>query len=49
MELKTWKNSDFVSECIKEIIDLHKTYEKFSIFNSKEAEKYLSENIKISA
>ncbi|MEJ2543113.1 MAG: hypothetical protein P8Y99_03515 [Calditrichaceae bacterium] len=48
MELKTWDDKDFVSDCIKEIIEVHKNYEKFSALNVKEAEKYIFENIKIS-
>ena len=49
IELKTWDDKEFVAECIQEIIEVHKNYEKFSVLNSKEAEEYLYKSIKISA
>ena len=44
-ELKTWKDKVFIAECEKEIIKVHKSYEKFSTLSHKEAAQYLAENL----
>ncbi|MEJ2053924.1 MAG: DNA alkylation repair protein [Calditrichaceae bacterium] len=46
-ELKTWDDRDFVADCKKEIINVHKNYEKFSFLNPSEVVKYLSENFQM--
>jgi hypothetical protein len=43
-ELKTWKDKAFIAACGKEIIEVHKSYERFSALSHQEAEEYLAEN-----
>lgn len=43
-ELKTWKNKEIVKDALKEILETHKAYEKFSIMSYHEAKSYLEEN-----
>ena len=44
-ELKSWKDKSIVAECEREILSVHTRYEKFSVLNLKEAEKYLEKNL----
>jgi hypothetical protein len=41
-ELKTWEDKSLISDCKKEIIDVHKRYEKFSAFSAEEAAEYMN-------
>ena len=44
-ELKTWENRIFVAGCAKEIIAVHKSYEKFSALSSQQAHNYIVKNL----
>lgn len=48
-ELKTWENNALISECVKEILEVHKNYEKFSTMSFKEANEYLAGNLPVSS
>jgi hypothetical protein len=41
-ELKTWENKELVHECLDEIIETHKSYEKFSQKTLAEAKEYIT-------
>lgn len=43
-ELKTWDNKELVQKAVDEIIDVHKSYAKFSAMSAGEAEKYIQAN-----
>ncbi len=42
--LKTWKNKGLVNSALAEILETHKSYEKFSTKSLKEAEEYIKKN-----
>ena len=42
--LKEWENKDLVIKALNEILDTHKSYEKFSAKSYSEAEKYIKDN-----
>ena len=44
-EIKTWNDKEFISECKKEIIEVHKKYARFSILKIDEVNNYLSNNL----
>jgi hypothetical protein len=44
-EIKTWGNNEFISDCKKEIVKVHKSYAKFSEMTPEEADVYLTENL----
>jgi len=44
-ELNTWEDKAFIAECGKEIIDVHKRYERFSALSVNEADEYMAENL----
>ena len=39
--LKTWPNKELVNLALKEIIEVHKNYERFSAYSAKEAQDYI--------
>jgi HEAT repeat protein len=43
-EIKTWNNKHLVNDAIKEILETHKSYEKFSEKSYNEAQEYLNKN-----
>ena len=43
--LKLWDDKEFLSECEKEIIEVHRNYGKFCALSPKEAEEYLGKTI----
>jgi hypothetical protein len=43
-EIKTWDNKEFISECKKEILEVHKNYAKFSAMKLNEVNDYLLKN-----
>ena len=44
--LKTWENKELVEKALKEILDVHKRYEKFSAKSYNEAKYYIEEHFK---
>jgi HEAT repeat protein len=44
-ELKTWDNKEIVKEAIDEILETHKSYEKFSEKSYRQASEYIKKNI----
>lgn len=42
--LKTWKNKEIIKSALAEILETHKSYEKFSAKSYKEAETYIKKN-----
>jgi hypothetical protein len=43
-DLKLWENKQLVKEALKEILEVHKRYNKFSAKSFKDAEKYIKNN-----
>lgn len=43
--LKTWKNKELVNSALAEILETHKSYEKFSAKSYKKAERYIKDNL----
>jgi HEAT repeat protein len=46
-ELKTWQNKEIVSSALAEILETHKSYEKFSIYTHNQAKHYISKEFKV--
>ncbi len=44
--LKSWKNKKLVDKALKEILDVHKRYEKFAAKSHEEAKKYVEQEFK---
>lgn len=45
LELKTWQNKELVENALKEILETHKSYEKFSALSYNQAKKYIQKHV----